>query len=295
MPKRLDPGQPAFQLLDSTGVPDGPIVYEKPAPESRIPDGWMEIVKAAAEGRIVPMTDLHRWSGIPINELRATAAKEEWKTPTRVKDMAIKKVDKILSGLDLGSDLMDGLTGVETECLIGDREDDDNDEAFEVVTDGPELDLRHYDSTPKKYRPKDGELLYQEKETPSDAKSRTAALVAKLDMVRGEVREELSRRADIHQLAVSEITQVAMVNFMDRVQKDPMLAILYAKQFESLAKTARTNLKLDESKDPTAGARTVVIMSEPGFIPRPAISTVEAEVVEDEIEPIESGMISGET
>ena len=250
MPKHADRTKPAYQLLDDAGVPTAPAVCQIEK-EERIPSGWMEIVKAAAEGRVVPLLDIHRWSGIPINELRATAAKEGWRTPTRVKGAAIKKVDEILNGL---------VEGIDPES---------------------ELDLRHYEETPKKFRPKDAELLPND-ESPEQARERTMRLVAALDEVRGDVKAELSRRADLHQLAVSEITQVALVNFMDKVQQDPMLGVLYAKQLESLTKTARANLKLDESKDPTAGARTVVIMSEPGFIPRPAISqTVDAETVEE--------------
>ena len=258
--------QAAYQMVEDGGSPQ-PAVVASVSKVPRVPDEWMEVVKAAAEGRVMPMQKIANATGLVLNDLRKTAAREGWNTPTRVKDKAAKKIDHILSGA------VDSLSHhVEDE----DADDYGDDESGSGLPEG-ELNLRQYESTPKKDRPRDCDLLPRVGTHDGDAPKRTEEILRQLERCRGDVRDELMKRSDLHQLMSSEVTQVAMANFMDKVREDPMLAILYAKQFESLNKTARQNFRLDEKTDPTAGARTIVVMSQPGMLPKPAISAVDVE------------------
>lgn len=253
---------------------------------------WV-IVRCCAEGRRLGLETLSALTGIHIDSINSRADREAWWTPERVKRENLKKIDKVLDGV------FEGVVGFVNEMgdadklaasralnnpkdlvkeakATGEYADasliDCNDECeFEGG-----VDLREFISTPKKFRPKAHELLPS---TPMTAKDR----LQQIKNLQFDLKSELSKRADIHQMAQSEITQTTLLHLMQKVHEDPSLGILFANELEKIDKVARRNFKLDVPVgDPLAGARTVVMMSDPTFIPKPAIvKVVDAEEVGD--------------
>jgi hypothetical protein len=81
-----------------------------------------------------------------------------------------------------------------------------------------------------------------------------------------------------------------MAYMAEAVKRDPGLGILLSDKLEKMDKMARRNFKLDR-EDPLSGAKTVILMSDPEFlppIPEPAILEDKKEdVLEAEIIPLD--------
>lgn len=258
MPKPVNPKPPAGTVISvdkpltvadvlgerHAGVLPAPAVIAEGETE-RLPEGWVKLARLAIESGKVSYEELEEMTGIKVGTWRVRSNKEKWQTPGKVLAKAKRDANELIEGLS------------------------------------PHLDLREYEMTPKKFRPQRGDIL---SEVTDEDEASPDDVIAALEAIRSDSKDVLARKAEIHQLAVAHATETSMAALLAKIKKDPMIGVLFAKEFECLDRTARRNYRLDENKDPTAGARTIVLMSQPGMIPKPAISKVvdAEEVAEDE-------------
>lgn len=144
----------------------------------------------------------------------------------------------------------------------------------------PGSELRGHLEMPAKFRPKDTDML-----RPNPDTNGREDKIRQLEELSKSLESELKKRARTHQMSVSEITQYSMAYMAEAVKRDPGLGILLSDKLEKMDKMARRNFKLDR-EDPLSGAKTVILMSDPDFlppIPEPAIlEDVKEEVEEPE-------------
>ena len=151
--------------------------------------------------------------------------------------------------------------------------------------DDPGSELRGHLEMPAKFRPKDTDML-----RPNPDTNGREDKIRQLEELSKSLESELKKRARTHQMSVSEITQYSMAYMAEAVKRDPGLGILLSDKLEKMDKMARRNFKLDR-EDPLSGAKTVILMSDPEFlppIPEPAILEDKKEdIVEAEIVPLD--------
>lgn len=237
---------------------------------------WM-LVRACAEGRRLSLEGLSDITGISLESIKSRGQREKWMTPERMRRENIKKVDAVMQPI------FDEINEYIKENVAGDGEGGGcvnlSQQGSDEIIDSTEargMDLRDYCETPAKFRPKDHDLL------PSGGGGAVVTFLEKLKQIQFDVKSEMAKRADMHKLLVSEISQQGLAHIAEQVQGDPGLAILLAGNIEKLEKMGRRNHGLDADKDPLGGARTVLVMSDPGMIPKPAITVMEAEMVEED-------------
>ena len=151
--------------------------------------------------------------------------------------------------------------------------------------DEPGSELRGHLEMPAKFRPKETDML-----RPNPDTNGREDKIKQLEELSKNLETELKKRARTHQMSVSEITQYSMAYMAEAVKRDPGLGILLSDKLEKMDKMARRNFKLDR-EDPLSGAKTVILMSDPDFlppIPEPAILEDKKEdVVDAEIVPLD--------
>ena len=138
---------------------------------------------------------------------------------------------------------------------------------------------------PAKFRPKETDML-----RPNPDTNGREDKIKQLEELSKNLETELKKRARTHQMSVSEISQYSMAYMAEAVKRDPGLGILLSDKLEKMDKMARRNFKLDR-EDPLSGAKTVILMSDPDFlppIPEPAIlEDVKEDVVDGEVTPLD--------
>jgi hypothetical protein len=151
--------------------------------------------------------------------------------------------------------------------------------------DEPGSELRGHLEMPAKFRPKETDML-----RPNPDTNGREDKIKQLEELSKNLESELKKRARTHQMSVSEITQYSMAYMAEAVKRDPGLGILLSDKLEKMDKMARRNFKLDR-EDPLSGAKTVILMSDPEFlppIPEPAILEDKKEdIVDAEIIPLD--------
>jgi hypothetical protein len=149
----------------------------------------------------------------------------------------------------------------------------------------PGSELRGHLEMPTKFRPKETDML-----RPNPDTNGREDKIKQLEELSKNLESELKKRARTHQMSVSEITQYSMAYMAEAVKRDPGLGILLSDKLEKMDKMARRNFKLDR-EDPLSGAKTVILMSDPEFlppIPEPAILEDKKEdIVDAEIIPLD--------
>jgi len=154
------------------------------------------------------------------------------------------------------------------------------------IGDDPGDEIRQHLAMPAKLRPKDHDLLPKNYNT-----SGREDKIKQLEELSRNLESELKKRARTHQMSVAEITQYSMAYMAEAVKRDPGLGVLLSDKIEKMDKMARRNFKLD-TVDPIAGAKTVILMSDPNFlppIPDPAIledKKEEESIIDTEFEQI---------
>jgi uncharacterized protein YbaA (DUF1428 family) len=262
------------------------------------------LVRAVAEGRRFSLDGLSDITGISVTSIKERSIREKWMTPDRMKKENLKRIDAVMGPIfdeindyiatnSTSQDLPGGnATGVPHKLLAEMGQDvtaflteQSSDEIIDA-TAASGMDLRDYVETPAKFRPKEHDLL------PLGGGSGVSDFLEKIKRAQYDVKHEMAKRADLHKLLVSEIAQQGLAHVAQKVQDDPGLAVLLAGNIEKLEKMGRRNLGLDDNRDPLGGARSVLIMSDPMMIPKPAI-TIDAEEVEIDDSPDEASLEEG--
>lgn len=150
----------------------------------------------------------------------------------------------------------------------------------------PGSELRGHLEMPAKFRPKDTDLLRPNQDTRGREDK-----IRQLEELSKNLETELKKRARTHQMSVSEITQYSMAYMAEAVKRDPGLGVLLSDKIEKMDRVARRNFKLD-TEDPLAGAKTVILMSDPDFLPPIPEAAIledkkEDDVVDAEVEPLD--------
>lgn len=232
-----------------------------------IPAELWVICRALAEGRRLAIAGISVLTGISEETLIDRSVKDKWLTPSRVKKENLRQIDKVISSV------FEGVVDFVSENSEGEEEEADADEVDQDGIDMTEMggptDLRNYIETPAKFRPKDHELLAP---IPLSANDKMALL----ERARADIRGDIGKRADAHVMTVTEISQIATAHLLSKMQDDPALGLLMADKLEKLDKVARRNLGL-EQKDNIKTVSNVLILSDPTFIPKPAIMSEEEE------------------
>lgn len=159
------------------------------------------------------------------------------------------------------------------------------------IGDDPGDEIRQHLAMPAKLRPKEHDLLPKDYNTTGREDK-----IKQLEELSKSLESELKKRARTHQMSVAEITQYSMAYMAEAVKRDPGLGVLLSDKIEKMDKMARRNFKLD-TVDPIASAKTVILMSDPEFlppIPDPAILEDKKEEVEETIIDTEFEQINNE-
>jgi hypothetical protein len=152
--------------------------------------------------------------------------------------------------------------------------------------DEPGSELRGHLEMPAKFRPKEADMLRPNPDTRGREDK-----IRQLEELSKNLETELKKRARTHQMSVSEITQYSMAYMAEAVKRDPGLGVLLSDKIEKMDRVARRNFKLD-TEDPLSGAKAVILMSDPNFlppIPEPAIleDTKEEDIIEADVTPLD--------
>jgi hypothetical protein len=147
--------------------------------------------------------------------------------------------------------------------------------------DEPGSELRGHLEMPAKFRPKDTDLL-----RPNPDTNGREDKIRQLEDLSKNLETELKKRARVHQMSVSEISQYSMAYMAEAVKRDPGLGILLSDKLEKMDKMARRNFKLDR-EDPLQGAKAVILMSDPDFLP----PIPEAAILEDKQDVVDAEFI----
>lgn len=239
---------------------------------------WV-IIRCLAEGRRLGFEGISCLTGVRVDQIADRSRREGWITPKKIRAANLKEVERVLGEIFASAE-----DTVKKEIAWFEKKsDEESDEDGVEFGEGEEMiaidgvsgtDLRAYIETPAKFRPKKSDLIGAGK-TPDEKLKELSAL-------RADMKSELAKRSDLHQIMVSEVTQATMMHVVEKVKEDPSLGLLFAREIESVNKTARTNYKLDAVELSVGGAQAVLLMSDPGFIPKPAITkTIDAELVEE--------------
>jgi hypothetical protein len=285
-PTLLDPTPPAVVPLPEGREPVVPGVPAQTGKPRFVPAELWVLVRACAEGRRLGLEALSGLTGISISTIQKRATDQAWLTPNAVRKANEKKINTAIESVfgDIAdyigdyaqSDgLADNAAGSPKKVLEEERGAGESGELAvqDSLIDTPGanvVDLRTFVDTPKKFQPKEHQLLPKEALSLSERREQ-------IERLRYDLKNELSKSADLHQLAVSEIAKITTLHLLEKVAEDPSLGILLADKFEKLDKVARRNLRLDVVD--SGGGRGAPTMSDPGIMPRPVIS-VDAEVLE---------------
>jgi hypothetical protein len=268
----------------------------------RLPAELWVLMKAACEGRTLGCSEVARLVGVTPHTVIERSIREKWETPRRranaQEDLIKKTVAEALKfePMDVAEtvEAFAGTTNFKSNVALEREiekaaeykepeprkllpkapEDDSSFEMIEFTTedlaDHPSVlnaisanprstePLRQHLETPAKFRAKDTDMIPQEPQAHGK--------LAQLEALSKNLESELKKRARTHQLGVAEITQTAVAYLAQAVENDPGLAVLLSDKLEKLDKVARRNLKLDHP-DPLGGAKTVIVMSDPEFLP----------------------------
>jgi hypothetical protein len=278
----LEPGEEAQVLMEAGKEPVIPGIPPQSGKPRFVPAELWVMIRGLAEGRRFEIASIAALTGVSKETIHDKATREGWHTAERIKNANKEKIDTVLDGVfsTVTSFVEENSKSSNLAPLREGRPDKLLDEAIdepaELEIQQPGEELRAFLDTPPQLRPKPQDLLPK--------KLSPAEHLKRLESLRTGMASELAKRSELHQLGIAEISQHAIIYLSHAVQQDPALAVLFADRIEKLDKIGRRNFRLDTT-DPLAGAKNVIIMSDPGFIPKPAMSNPNPPDPENPVDP----------